>query len=57
MVLQWGLQRGCSVVTKSRQEDRMRESLVVEVGEQLTEGEMEEVNGLDRDIRYDSNII
>ena len=40
------------MVTKSRQEDRVREGLEVEVGEQLTEGEMEEIRGLDRGIRY-----
>ena len=49
VVLKWGVQRGCSVIPKSENLDRIRENLDLDFT--LTEEEMEKMKSLERGFR------
>jgi alcohol dehydrogenase (NADP+) len=49
IALKWGIQRGCSVIPKSKTPSRIRQN--AELGFELTEEEMRKINELDRKLR------
>jgi len=51
VVLRWGVQRGCAVIPKSENDQRIRENLDVE-GFSLADEEMEKINQLERNLRF-----
>lgn len=51
IVLRWGIQRGCSVITKTTKVERLKENLDV-FNFNLTEQEMEAISGLNKNRRF-----
>jgi D-xylose reductase len=51
IVLRWGVQRGCSVITKTTKVERLKENLDV-FNFNLTEQEMEAISGLNKNRRF-----
>lgn len=51
IVLRWGIQRGCSVIPKSVNPDRLRENISV-FDFTLTEEEMDAIDSLNRNLRF-----
>jgi len=51
VILRWGVQRGTSVIPKSLTEKRMDQNLDI-TSWSLTEAQMDQVNGLDRGLRF-----
>jgi len=51
VVLRWGVQRGYAVIPKSENEGRIRENVEI-FGFSLTDGEMETINALEKNLRF-----
>ena len=50
-ILRWALQRGCSVLPKSSNPERLRQNLALD-GFELSEAEMEAIGALDQRRRF-----
>ncbi|XP_023341919.1 NAD(P)H-dependent D-xylose reductase isoform X1 [Eurytemora carolleeae] len=51
VILRWGVQRGCAVIPKSENDDRIRQNLDV-TGFELTDEEMKKIATIDRNMRF-----
>ncbi len=55
VLLRWATQRGVAVIPKSNNHDRLAQNLDV-LGWKLEEGEIDEINGLDKGLRFNDPV-